>query len=103
MQDAGCRSWGNYASRIREEHCSSGYAWTLQLDVAMHQAIRSVISGLGSPRQSASFALQGVHALDEDDVLTADCMPVNCVINVVIIALFMLREIEVAFLTFGHV
>ena len=74
----------------------------LQLDIAQRQAKRSVLRGLGPPRQAVSTPLDAVAALDDEDVLTTPVMPVEPLSVFIVVSFFMLREIEAAFLKQKH-
>ena len=102
MKEAGYRSWANYASRIKEAHISAGHCWTLQLDIAMKAAKRSVLRGLGPSKQAASLPLVDVAMIDDYDLMHTPAMPLGGVFTFLVIAFFMLREVEAAYLKVKH-
>ena len=103
MKRAGYRSWGNYASRIKDSHVDAGHPWTLQLEVAMRRAKRSVLRGIGPAMQAISLCLLAVHRLDPDGLLLTPAMPVGGVHAFIVACFILLREIEMARIRHGDV
>ena len=103
MEEAIYRSWGNYASRIKEEHVMAGHAWSLLLETSFRKAKRSVLRGVGPGVQAVSLDLELVVELDVDDLLNTPAMPLNLIDVFVVHSFFMLREVEASFLKWRHV
>ena len=101
MKLDGFRSLQNYLSWAKGRHIQLGYQWTLQHDYEARQAVRSVCRGLGAARQSAGFdlpelakALSGAPSTRRGH----PCFPAECA---VLGALWVLREIEMAWAAVG--
>eukprot|EP00971_Amphidinium_carterae_P272450 5407658-Amphidinium_carterae.1 len=80
----------------KQAHIDAGGTWSESLDQLARACTRSVLRGLGPARQSAPLDLMAVAALPRDATPNVDLGPVDAVRLVLIMSLFMLREIEAA-------
>ena len=97
------RSFGNFASRSKEAHIVSGYAWTQQLEIERKSCHRSVMRGIGPPRQSGEFSLGLIFGLGIMHQALICGAPVMAVASTVIATFWLLREIEMSHLRHRHV
>ena len=56
----GYRSYPNYVSTAKRRHIEAGHAWTIDLQLAFKDALRSVARGQGPPRQAAEISVRAV-------------------------------------------
>jgi len=86
------RSFGNYLSRAKRLHIRAGAVWDQTLEAVRSECTRSVLRGIGPPRQSAELDLDKVAALHNSaDALTPSslCCPVD---SVIVGSFFLVRE-----------
>ena len=102
---AGYRSFPNYLTRAKDEHINLGYPWNLQLDRAARRAARSVRRAIGPPKTAMAFSLVGLTPLLEAGcgLHCDDDEPLDPIAVMILLALFMLREIEGAALKVWHI
>ena len=108
------RAVANYFSRAVDEHVSNQFPWTDFLQRAKRLAIRSATRGMGPPRQSQPLPLEEIalelsrdgqkgDALRDLDSKAIGSLPLGMVTMFMLASLFMMREIEAAFITVKHV
>ena len=92
-----------YVSKAKEQHILSRFEWSELLDIAVKQATRSVLRGVGTARQSAPFNLD--RAVDicrqSDSLLLPSGAPVGWE-HLVLGTYFVMREIELALARVSH-
>ena len=103
MKARGYRSFGNYLSRAKEQHIREGHSWSPQLDAVSKDCSRSVLRGIGPPRQSAEYPLLTVHCLDLGHQLVVTSGPVSPVQLLTLGAFFLTREIELSLALQRHI
>jgi len=103
MKLDGFRSFGNYLAWAKSVHISGGNPWTQFLDLEAKHGNRSVNRGLGVARQSASFDLVALAALGDNGPVCGAGSPLFPKELSIIGALWILREIEVAWASFKDV
>ena len=96
------RSFGQYASRIKEEHAKEGYDWNINLDITRKQCDRSVTRGIGPARQSAGYSVEDVFNLPGDGEPLVEDGPMGSKNMLIVGAFFMLREAEIAAMRMEH-
>ena len=90
------RSFNNYLSRAKRLHIRAGAVWDQTLEAVGSECTKSVLRGIGPPRQSAELDLDKVSALPtSSDALTPGslCRPVD---SVIVGSFFLVRELELA-------
>lgn len=90
------RSFGNYVSWAKGTHVALGHTWTQQLDHELKAAGRSLSRGLGPARQSADFCVTQIARLPPGGKARHDGLPLDPHKALVLGALWVLREIELA-------
>jgi len=103
MKADGFRSFGNYASWAKAEHISRGHAWSQQLGLELKAALRSVGRGLGPPRQSRPFDLLAIASDMSKTPSSTSGSPLFPSFAVLLGALWVLREIEIAWAVWADV
>jgi len=99
FKQGGYRSYSNYLSRVKEEHVVHGGAWYDALDLEARKSVKSVLRGIGPPRQSADFNFAAVWRVQ---ICLPEGAPINFEHAIVLACFFLLREIELAHLQVGH-
>ena len=93
-------SFENYASRAKSEHISRflehQVPWSLELSEEIRSAKRSVLRGVGGPRQSMPVDVDRIKALGNVELPTGEGGPIGPVDFIVVGAFFMTREIEIS-------
>ena len=99
----GYRSYPNYLSAAKRTHIAAGFVWDQQMDLASRDTSRSVARGLGPARQSAELDVDRIGALKCDGLPLVAGGPLNPVIQFVLGAFFLMREIELSCALFRNV
>jgi len=97
MKSAGYRSYANYLSRAKKMHIQEVHPWSAQLAQEEKASIRSVLRGIGPPRQTAALDLNEVFGLNLTDEPLVEDGPVAMTRFFVFACFFVLREIEVPY------
>jgi hypothetical protein len=100
---AGYRSYANYLSRSKTEHISLNYEWTPQLHLAERRSLRSVLRGIGPPRQTHEFDLGRAYAAIAHDRPLVPDGPIGARNWCVFASFHLLREIELSLVLVEHV
>ena len=92
-------SYANYIGRAKAEHIATYHIhkqhWTEELSVAVRDATRSVLRGLGTARQSSPIDVQKVYALSLSSAPMSPGGPISPTSFAVLGIFFMTREIEI--------
>ena len=96
MKRRGYRSWPNYLSRAKSRHIELGFDWTQLLELTGRECSRSVLRGIGPPRQSAELDIDKVQALVLGDDPVVEDGPACPKELFILGALFLCRELELS-------
>ena len=97
------RSFPNYLGAAKRRHVLAGYPWTDNLDAVARMCTRSVLRGVGPPKQSSPLDLELLASLKLGYEPLVSDGPVNPQECAVLASFFLLREIELSLLKFEHV
>ena len=100
-------SFANYIGRAKAEHIATfqihNQHWTEELSVAVRDASRSVLRGLGTSRQSSPLDIQKVYALSLPSAAVTSGGPVSPSSFAVLGTFYMTREIEITCAGFADI
>ena len=97
------KAFPNYLSTAKERHISDGHAWTQALDLVGKKISRSVLRGLGGPKQAGFLCPRSVAALDRDAGELVAGGPLFPVLTVLIMTAYFMRELEAACAKWKHI
>ena len=94
-----------YLSKAKEQHILAEFERSPLLELVSKQAIRSVLRGLGTARQSLPFHVgEALDVLGQPDVVQLpEGSPMGWANLIVIGTYFVMREVELAFAKVAHV
>ena len=92
----GYRAFQNYVSAAKARHKELGHQWSDQLDNAVRWCTRSVVRGIGPPRQSQPLWFHNLLRLELDFQPLVQDGPIGPWHLAMLATMFLLREIEVA-------
>ena len=99
----GYRSYPNYWSAVKLLHIESGYPWTDLLDVTGRWVTRSVLRGIGPARQSRPLSMAKLLTLESTEEPLIEGGPIWPIRSLLLGSIFLLREVELAASTTGHI
>ena len=95
FKQGGYQSFQKYLSRAKDRHIQDGHLWSALLDSTCRKAVRSVLRGIGAPRQSGPLPpLEVWDRLALDRVAYTPDGPSQPVAMFVVSVFFLLRELE---------
>ena len=97
------RSWANYVSRAKHEHIEKGGIWDDLLVQTARDCTRSVMRGIGPPRQSAALDLDGITRLPDRPLALSAGGPISPMCLIVMGSFFLTREVELSLALAEHV
>jgi len=105
FKEGSYKAYRMYLSKAKELHIIAGHEWSPLLELVSKRAIRSVLRGLGSSRQSLPFNVdKALDVLSQPDVVRLpEGTPVGWANLIVIGTYFVMREMELAFAKVAHV
>ena len=99
----GDRSYPTYWSAVKLLHIESGHPWTDLLEVTGRWVTRSVQRGIGPARQSRPLSMAKLLALNSSEEPLVEGGPIWPVRALLLGSIFLLREVELAAATTGHI
>ena len=105
FKEGSYKGYRMYLSKAKEQHIIAEFEWSPLLELVSKQAIRSVLRGLGTARQSLPFNVgKALDVLGQPDVVQLpEGSPMGWANLIVIGTYFVMREVELAFAKVAHV
>ena len=94
LKAGGYRSAGAYLGALKRRHIELDHPWSDRLTLAVKDALRSCLRGLGPDKQCQAFDLRGLAGVQEPEAQPG--WPRFPVATVVLFSLFACREVEAA-------